>query len=275
MDSIDRAVAALASRQYGRVSAAQCLALGATRHQVKSRLQTGRWHEIHRGVYAIGHTAHTHHAGYMAAVLATNAVLSHRSAASLWALQSHHGGLVHVLSAKKKRARRGIVIHWTRALSPTECVRRSGIPVTSLARTLADLLATAPPDEAELAIRAAERIHGFDRSVLRRRTITLTRGELERLFLRVLDEADLQRPVMNHPWGDYELDGYWPAQGLVVEIDDFETHGNRTAFARDRRRDRALTIAGLTPIRITHDDLMTGRAALLTELRALGVPQSG
>jgi very-short-patch-repair endonuclease len=60
---------------------------------------------------------------------------------------------------------------------------------------------------------------------------------------------------MNVPWGPYVLDAYWPELGLVLEIDDWETHRSRAAFAADRARDRALTAAGLKAVRITADDL--------------------
>src|SRR4051794_10011373 len=247
---MDAAVAALAKRQHGLISAAQCLSLGATREWITVRLEAGRWHEVHRGVYAIGHAPLTHHARYRAATLATGGVLSHRNAASLWGLQPHHGGPVHVLSETKKHPRRGIVTHWTR--NAPAATTRQGIPVTSLIRTLEDLGRIAPPDEHELAIRAAERMHGLKRTSLERRPdVILTRGHLERRFLRILDDAGLQRPAMNHPWNGFELDGYWPDLGLVLEIDDVETHLNRASFTSDRRRDRALTVAGLRPIRIT------------------------
>ena len=41
-----------------------------------------------------------------------------------------------------------------------------------------------------------------------------------------------------------QLDFYWPAQGLVAELDRYATHGTRAAFERDRRRDRSLAVAG-------------------------------
>ena len=60
-------------------------------------------------------------------------------------------------------------------------------------------------------------------------------------------------------------------QKLVVELDGYETHGTRAAFARDRRRDRLLEAAGFTVIRVTSWDLDPGehRAALERDLHLL------
>jgi very-short-patch-repair endonuclease len=279
---VDAVVARIATRQHGVVDASQCLAIGMTRAQIRHRLRTGRWVEVHRGVYAVGHAALTPQGRYLAAVLAggPGTLLSHRSAVSLWGLQPHHGGAVHTTSARKQRGRPGIHHHWTRHAPDTRV--RQGIPVTSLARTLVDLADVASADELEQAIRAAERLHGFDRAQLRpihgrrgTRRLTrpqpFTRGHLERLFQRVVAGAGLPAPRMNVPFGPYELDALWPEAKVVVEIDDWATHGTRQAFEADRARDRVLSVAGLRPVRITHEDLTTGSAALVAQFAALGV----
>src|SRR5688500_8790012 len=80
------AVADLAARQHGVVSSVQLagagLGLGAIEHATRS----GRLHRLHVGVYAVGHRPSSREARWMAAVLACGpgAVLSHRSAATLW-----------------------------------------------------------------------------------------------------------------------------------------------------------------------------------------------
>jgi hypothetical protein len=44
-------------------------------------------------------------------------------------------------------------------------------------------------------------------------------------------------PSMNFNVGAYELDAYWERERFVVELDVYETHGSRGAFATafDRR----------------------------------------
>jgi hypothetical protein len=280
--SIDAVVARIAARQHTLIARTQCLALGMSDDAIRHRLRSGRWTRVHQGVYAVGHAPLTPQGRAMAAVLAggPGTLLSHRSAASLWALQPHHGGPVHITSARKHRGRPGIVHHWTR--HPPQARNRQGIPVTELARTLVDLADVAGHDELEQAIRAAERLHRFDRAHLRpidgrrgtRRLTTrrpFTRGHLERLFLRFVADAGLVPPQMNVPFGPYELDALWREAGVVVEIDDWDTHGTREAFEADRARDRAVSVAGLRPVRVTHEDLTTGALALAAQFRALGV----
>jgi hypothetical protein len=80
----DRVIKAIAARQHGVVARWQLLAAGVTRHQIELRLHNGRLHEIHRGVYLVGHRIPPPLAVEQAALLACGerAVLSHRSAAS-------------------------------------------------------------------------------------------------------------------------------------------------------------------------------------------------
>lgn len=268
---MDALVAALAGSQHGVVAAPQCLALGMTRRQIVDRVRAGRWHIVHRGVYAVGHRALSDRGRYWAAVLACGdgAVTSHRTAASLWLLQPHHKTWPHVTTPTHRRQQKGIVVHRTGSL---ERARRQGVPVTGLARTLRDLARIAGPDETETAIRAAERIHGFNRAILDRPPPKrYTRGYLEKLLVAVLVEAELELPELNVLWEGIELDAVWWGARLVAEVDDWETHGDRDSFGRDRRRDRKLSVAQLRPIRLTYEDLTDGRAEMLRDLRALGV----
>jgi predicted transcriptional regulator of viral defense system len=81
-------IAALARRQWGMVSRAQLAAVGLGRRAIGHRLEIGRLHRVHRGVYAVGHRPHPNESRWMAAELAVDgAVLSHRSAAALWELR--------------------------------------------------------------------------------------------------------------------------------------------------------------------------------------------
>ena len=84
----DELVAEIAKRQHGAISTRQLSEAGLSRDAVLERRRSGRLHRLHRGVYAVGHVAPSAERGWMAAVLALGegAVLSHQSAAALWAL---------------------------------------------------------------------------------------------------------------------------------------------------------------------------------------------
>ncbi len=64
----------------------------------------------------------------------------------------------------------------------------------------------------------------------------------------------------------FRLDFAYPDQKIAIEYDGWEWHSSRSAFDRDRRRDRMLQLAGWTVLRITSQ---TSDSDLLDTLRAL------
>lgn len=280
----DSRIAALAAAQHGLITLAQCLEAGISARAAEGRVRRGTWRRVHASVFAVGAAPLSHQGRYLAAVLASGpaAALSHRSAASLWGLQPHHFGPVHVTMPQKRHSRAGTVIHWTR--HPPMTVIRQGVRATSLARTLIDLADVATDAELEEAVRAAERLHRLDRATLvpilgrcgtpkLQRDRRLARGHLIRTFLRILDEAGFAPPETEARVLGYEVDAFWAEHRIVVEVDDYETHDNRDAMDADRARDRALTAAGIVVARVTHADLTSARRRLLGDLAALGIPQ--
>ncbi len=61
----------------------------------------------------------------------------------------------------------------------------------------------------------------------------------------------------------------WRAGRVVVELDGWDTHGNRYAFARDRQRDHALVLSGHAILRLTHDEILEDAAGALGKVREL------
>lgn len=144
--------------------------------------------------------------------------------------------------------------------------------MTSVARTALDLAAVLRFRNLRRAIRRSEELEAFDladfRSVLARnrghrgafalkRAIDiyepprLTRSELEREFLRLIDLAGVPSPSTAFNVAGYELDVYWPELRFAVEIDVYATHGGHESFEEDRRRDEDLKLAGVELIRVT------------------------
>ena len=123
----------------GLLTAAQLNALGIFRGAIEKGLRSGRLHRVHRGVYVLGHRPATREVKWAAAVLACGpeAVLSHRSAAAAWAIREWEGHRVDVTSPSG-RGRDGIRVHRA-SLHEIDRTLRLGIPVTSVARTVADM----------------------------------------------------------------------------------------------------------------------------------------
>src|SRR5262245_2705951 len=134
---MDREVARLAARQHGVVSRAQLLDAGLDRHAIVHRLDRGRLHVVHRGVYAVGYPVLKPEGRWMAAVLATGGVASHRAAGAIWEVLTSER--IEVTAATYKQ-RPGIRVHRSR-LPQDEITVERGIPVTTVPRTLLDLAA--------------------------------------------------------------------------------------------------------------------------------------
>jgi predicted transcriptional regulator of viral defense system len=187
----------LATRQHGVVSIAQFAATGVDRRGVWRRVEAGRLHRVHRGVYAVGHLALGKEGRWLAAVLACGegAALSHRSAAALWELLPVPGGPVDVTveGSAGRRRRSRIAVHRSSTLTPACSTCHRGIPVTTPARTGDDLRRVLTSDRLEAALRQAEVLlldvgeqGGFEPD--------LTRSELERLFLRLCRRHRIRHP---------------------------------------------------------------------------------
>jgi predicted transcriptional regulator of viral defense system len=269
----DARIAALASVQHGVVSRRQLLEVGLDRFAIARRIRAGRLHPIHRGVYAVGHPTLTREARYLAAVLACGdgAVLSHRSAAALWGLVPSGAASIEVTVPLPSGFRSTEAIRVHRSRRPTESTTRAAVPVTTPARTLADLAETATARALEKAVEVAEQQRLLDaveiaavaadrpgRAGPRRLVRVLethdtdhtTRSELEDAFLELCDRHGIPRPAVNARVAGYEVDFCWPAERLIVETDGFRFHGSRRAFAADRARDRRLTAAGWRVARV-------------------------
>jgi very-short-patch-repair endonuclease len=253
--TVQRRIAALASRQSGVVSRAQLLGLGVPPRTINHWSSRGRILVIHRGVYAVGHASLSPRGRSVAALLAVgrDAVLSHRWAAAMWGLVDWPPHPHVTAPGRRLRSRPDIMIHST----PSGDVRRrDGLPITSPLRTLADIGAD------ERAVAEAQVLGLVTRRELASaggrlaRAVTdasaaPTRSVLERALLRIVAEAQLPRPLVNHRVGRFEVDFLWPEQRLIVETDGWGAHGHRHAFERDRARDAELLALGHVVLRFT------------------------
>jgi very-short-patch-repair endonuclease len=273
--SPDLLVAQMAAAQHGLVTLDQCRRAGLSQRAVSRRLAGGRFHRIFRGVYAVGHTKLSNEGRWMAAVLACgpDAVLSHRSAAELWRLLSPRRAPVDVTVPRRSgRARRpGIRLHRTTLLTQEETTRRAGIPVTSPARSLADLRTCAFPDELSRARRQAE-FFGYRIEGAYPKPMDLTRNELERRFLRLCRRHHLPSPEVDARVEGYRADFLWRAQRLIAETDGYDAHSGRESFDYDRRRAAQLVAAGYEVIRFSWRQVIEQPDEVVAALRARLTP---
>jgi hypothetical protein len=268
----DRRIAVIAGRQHGVVTVEQLRAAGFGRTAISRRVQMGRLHRLHRGVYAVGHLSLTWRGRWLAAVLAAGdgAVLSHASAAALWQFLRPISGPVHVTlgAAVHRKPRLGLQFHRSRTLSSHDVTRRYGIAVTTPARTIEDIRGEVEPFLFRRALRQAE-LAGY--RVPHLSAVKRTRSDLELLFLGLCDRHGLPRPLVNRRVHGHRVDFWWPEQRLVVETDSWEYHRGSVVFEDDHARDLELRGHGIATRRYTGDQLEAAPDAVAADLRvALG-----
>lgn len=271
----------LAARQHGLVTRRQLLDRG-TRRQVERLIATKRIATVRRGVFAVVGSRPSWEQCLLAACLAagSTARASLRSAGALWDLQGFAPDVLEITVAPTRRARLdGVIVHESN-LAGHETTRH-GIPVTSVARTLADLSRLYPEwrlgrvvDDAirrKLTTMSAYERVARDLSARGRRRSTVTRHVLEarsfehdgsesdgeRRIADVLVRAGLPRPAAQHHVRlenrTVRLDLAYPSGMLAIEYDGWTYHRVRTSFDRDRERDAELQALGWRVARFTSD----------------------
>ena len=290
----DWAVAAAAARQGGAVDRVQLRQAGLGRGAVAVRVRNGLLHPVHRDVFAVGHGALPTHGRLWAAVLACggppSAGLSHRTAAWRWDLISAPSGPIDVSSMARVRPIPGLRLHHPRTLRHADLTTDDdGLPLTTVARTLVDIAASFDAHRMERACHQCEHHRLLDvdaiEEILGRgrypgaRNLRLALGtlagadpqvtwtEIEELFLAIVADAGLPRPLVNEPLLGHIPDFHWPQLKLVVETDGAATHLTATAFQSDRRRDVALQLAGYRVLRFTWRDVVHDPAHVRDALR--------
>jgi predicted transcriptional regulator of viral defense system len=147
-----------AEQQGGYFSAEQARQAGLSRSLLAYHLGTGRFERVKPRVYRfVQFPTSLHEDLYVAWLQAgPEAVISHDSALALYDLSDLLPNQVHVtVPSTTSRRRIGLRFH-TKRLEPEDVTRYEGLPVTTVLRTLVDVVAAGLADELVLqAIREA------------------------------------------------------------------------------------------------------------------------
>jgi hypothetical protein len=297
---LDHEIAALADRQHGVVSRRQLRVLGLSDPATSARVAAGRLHPIFAGTYAVGHRITGRTGRMLAAVLACgdDTTISHGSAAELLGLWDKRVAAVDVI-APRRAGRKIPGIRWHNVLRPTpgEIELCDGIPCTTVSRTLVDMAGrTGFTSLSRLVEQAAIQrrldVPDVDRVLARgrrrgapslRAILDLWRSDderkprlrspLEARLLPALIAAGIPRPECNvklQAEGRWiEVDLLWRDQRLAIEADGEETHGTRSAFQNDRRRDQRLLAAGYRVARVTWRQAEDEPAAVAARIKRM------
>lgn len=285
----DQQIAAVARLQRGRIARGQLVAIGLSAGAIQRRLRRGTLLREHGTVYVFGHAAAVPLGPETAALLSVRdgAVLSHRTAAGLWAIGATDRK-IHILVEGGFAGRRNRVkIHRTRLLDARDIRIRQGLPVTSPARTLLD-------NAGQSSMRVLE--HMFTEAVTQRLVTpadledvvahgrgrtgcgalralldeenepAFTRSDGEKRMLGLVRSAGLPAPLVNAPLHGFEVDFYWPAHRLVVEVDSYGSHTSRWAYERDCRKDAMLRSHGMPPLRFSRRQIRDEPLLVITQV---------
>ncbi|MFL5824442.1 MAG: DUF559 domain-containing protein [Solirubrobacteraceae bacterium] len=276
-------VATLAGRQFGRISRAQLLGLGADSRTIHRWLEGGYLHRVLPRVYAVGHRARTTESDLAAALLyaGPGAMLSHATAAWWLGLADSRPHMIHLSTPRRCKSIPGIKVHQRRTLKRAWHER---LPVTSIKQTLEDYASSTSLSRLRRALARAE-YQGFDvqeleprRSLpgsLRLRTalkshrpsLALTKSDLELLFQDLCEQYDLPLPEINARVAGWEVDALWRQQRLVVEIDGTGNHRTPGQIRRDRRKDLDLRAADHTVLRYSDEQVKHRASVIAAEIQ--------
>jgi hypothetical protein len=273
-------LAARAEGQYGLVTREE-LDRWFSRHQVRLRSKRGLLLPAAPGVWRLTGAPTSWRQRVMAACLSLGQPLcvSHATAGRLWEFDGIAAKDAIELAVPPPRAPgralERVAVHRTE-LGPEDRTQHLSIPVTSPARTLADLAASIPSEALARAMDYALREHLTTVPDLRRQLVTRTRmkgsgvfdelvtqreahgvgdSEWEDTVLRWLIRAGLPLPRRHHKLSLARrvvvLDFAYPEDKVAVEFDGFEWHKTRTKFDRDRARLGDLAAAGWMLVPVT------------------------
>jgi very-short-patch-repair endonuclease len=286
----DGRIAALAGQQRTIVAHHQLIALGCPRRVIAHWVNRGRLHPVFFAVYSVVDGELPPHAREQAALLALGGrtFLSHHTAAAIWGLRRTLPVEVEVsVVGRRCSSRRGMRAHEIQEIDRSEIRHHEGLWVSSPARAVLEIAGTLSPGEVAAAID-----DGLGSKILKRRELddvlarhrghrgagrlaavlsggagtTITRSRAEKAFLKLIRDSGLPAPLVNEPFGRWELDFFWPEHRLVVEIDGYGFHSGPRAFHRDHEKDLALADARLDVRRYTRHHVVEQPASVLARV---------
>lgn len=292
-------LAAIAATQHGLFTRRQALEAGLSYDALRNGVAAGRWTQIHRGIFRIAGAPSTWQQRILGDCLAMGekTVVSHLCAAAHWNLPDFKRGATHLIVPRGTRRPKDsrIVVHRFRDLPAADVTMHKQIPVTSVARTLIDIMPMAPSSVLQDALDAGlhrrivslewlswrlDQVGGKGRAgvthlrslIEERRGKPPSESPLESRFLRLLRRADLPLPERQHRLKlgsrSVRIDFAYPEFRIAIEVDSFEHHSSRRSFDRDRSRLNLLTAAGWRCLLVTDADIKEPDA-ILGQLRHL------
>jgi hypothetical protein len=297
---VDARAIAISRTQHGVCTRRQLRGVGISARSIHRRVTAGAWQEHPGGVVALGTHERTWEQGLAVALLAAGADegtawASHQTAGYLHGLLDLTAPRHLDITVPRERRPRcpSARLHRARSLPTEQQVLLSGMPSTSLPRTLLDLAGTLSPSQLEPILWEACRgrpklpqdlARLLDRSRHLRGRTALTallaglhpqtaaaESPLEILGLLAIRDPLVPPPVLQYRVRDRRgrvvrrVDAAWPTVRVALEFDGVAYHRSPSRIARDGRQRGQLRELGWIVIEVQYEDLSGER---LRELRA-------
>jgi len=275
----------LALKNGGSITSSEMQALGVSREWIARRTADGWLERVAHSTYVLPGATSRWKATLSAACHRLGAVVSHESAAQLHGIGGvRPGSLVVTVPVRRSNRFPGVEVRQKTDLAPDQVVTRSGLPVTTPARTLIDLAERLGPRRLGQIVDSAvaERLTTYQAvaellSLLGRRgkpgvrsmrvvladrvdSTTPPATVLEARVLEIIELGGLPRPTtqFHAPWlraVHGRVDFAYEDHRIVIEADSRRWHTLADAFLEDRERDNLAQLAGWRVLRFTWWDV--------------------
>jgi predicted transcriptional regulator of viral defense system len=180
----------IAEKQAGYFTASQAVEAGYSWERLSQNVKKGAFLRIIQGIYRLSRFPHSPNEDLYFAWLKVGqeSVISHESALGLYDLADVLPSETHIIMPRSaSRRRKGVRLH-TSELRKEEIVHRDGLPLTSVERTVADVIrAGMPEDQVRDVVRDAFQ-RGLSTPEKMRAYAIQRKGRMQRIINRVVGE---------------------------------------------------------------------------------------
>ena len=296
----DAACDDLALGQQGVLARRQAKDAGHNDDSIERRLSSGVWRAVLPGVFALRSSPSSYLQELSAACLwaGPGSMVAGRAAAFLFALRSFGPGTVEICCPRRLNPPPGVVLHRLSPYLDLESTVISGLPATSIEKTIFDLIAIVGKKRAALALDEAlrlrlttlerfaefvERIARQGRNGVRKARELIAerdpryekiRGPSEIDALRLFDGVLLPVAEVDHEiWYQGRLvarcDFAYPDDKFDIEIDGDSVHTGKVDRDRDNKRDRLLERLGWTVIRFSWQEVRDRPHVVISDIKGV------
>lgn len=280
--------------QEGLVTVDDARRCGIPERTLRARATREGWVSRSPGVWTMPGVPRSPRHDALAAVLGTGGTLARRSAAWVWGIRDQAPPIPEVVvpAVGGVRPRSDLRVLRSRTLRPDDLVEHEGLPVTSVARTIADLSSVTPeqrlvslivatrqrglvtPEQLAVQYGGMGRAHGAAR--LRRALVVIGKdgvdSALELEIRQALATLGFPAPhpqplrLRGRRGRVFEVDVPWPSVRTGIEVDGFAYHHTHDDLVRDHSKGNEAAVVDWTLLRVGWWRWQYDRHGFLSEL---------